>query len=205
MMKFFGLNERAAKQARKLPQLAGKPLIGRGTTAAVFDNGDTVLKLTSCEKTYRVFNDGAVKCEGPHFPKTVNNWGQVGTTKAGDPLYLFEQEKLEKLPLRKRSLPVVKEYRDFRTRYQKARWATYKEGTEHAIDVADRLSHDLELSPSVSEAFNSLAEWISDHGDAILDLHSDNVMMRPSTGEMVFVDPVVSDSQLSKARRRHGW
>lgn len=96
-MKILQLTDPGVKDViARHPALKGKTRIGRGFYSVVFDNGDTVLKLTADAHHYDLLQFYA---DSSCFPKVVVNHGYVGEQKRGEfPLYLLEIEKLVKVP-----------------------------------------------------------------------------------------------------------
>lgn len=100
---------------KAFPVLAGKALCGQGCYSAVFDNGDSVLKLT-CDHVYRDF---ICSCSGsPGVPKLIKDHGFIEDEEFGI-VHLLEIEKLtpldkwdhESLVLESKAIAQAIEYR----------------------------------------------------------------------------------------------
>lgn len=94
-MSVLKLKHPGTKHALTHPMLQGKKMIGRGWFCAVFDNGDTVLKLTMDTVQYGFYTD-YFRPQGQHFPTLIENHGVIGEQYESS-LFLVEMEKLTPL------------------------------------------------------------------------------------------------------------
>lgn len=123
----------------------------------------------------------AWRCVG--LPATVALHGQVGVSETGAPLWLFEQEKLTRLPqgssARKHALQVGRLLRGNLWRFE---WP-HQRLHDAAPHIAD---------PALAEAVTLLADYAEPVREELsIDLHASNVMLRPGTGQAVISDPFV--------------
>jgi hypothetical protein len=189
MWKALRTSDAGIKKARMHPAIAGKKIMARGAFSAVFDNGDTVLKLTLDQYAYMLGTDQVIGCQGRHFTEVSYNYGDVGEVD-GHAVYLFECEKLEPLPkggenraLARRICTQATTHANTHLRFHKRR-----EGLTLALQ---ELSMDEALPESLQEAFADLHKFASNVEDGWgLDLHSKNLMVRPADGALVISDPL---------------
>ncbi len=211
-MKALLLTDPAVKMIRRMPELAGKRPIGRGVFSAVFDGTrpDTVLKLTVDSRSYGLSNDGCVRCDGPHFPRVVNNFGEVGESiirQEEYPIYLYEVERLSKLQA---GSVAAKQARALLNASIRASGrAPYSPRSEHtALSIAtalvDEANDDETIPVSLHTALEDLRDWIGCHDDISIDLHRGN-LMQDSAGVLVINDPICHDSLLRSLRPRGFW
>lgn len=179
-------------------------MIGCGQFSAVFEGSrpDTIHKLTIDPVAYWLFNDGYVGVEGKHFPKTVEDYSDVGEVvihanlRSGRPrkvpIYLYEQERLQPLPMKSEQRKLAKKIID------KARGGTTVSvrsptGRVRDVDTAkaklETLASQEDLPESVREASEQLADFCDYYDDLFLDMHFGNFMVRPETGDLIFSDP----------------
>lgn len=186
MFKALSLSDPGVKAARRHAAIIGKKLLGRGSFCAVFDSGKTVHKLTLDRYAYMMGTDQVIGCSGEHFTRVLYNHGEVGAVDER-PLYLFECERLEKLP-RSGELRALARRIAARTRKHKL----YHMHNSPADSLAlEELSVDEELPVSLQDAFVDLHSFVHrvDEGWS-LDIHAANLMIRPSDGTLVLSDPL---------------
>lgn len=189
MFKALNLSDHGVKTARYHEAIAGKKVMARGAFSAVFDNGNTVHKLTLDSYAYMLATDGVIGCSGRHFTQVLHNYGEVGEVH-GCQLYLFECEKLEKLPkggpLRAQARRVCRQATTHASNH--IRFHGEHEGLTLAIQ---ELSMDEALPESLQEAFADLHKFASNVEEGWgLDLHSANLMVRPADSTLVISDPL---------------
>lgn len=199
-MKILKLNSPGTVDALRLPEFEGLKLIGRGAFCAVFDKGDTVLKLTadSVQSEFQRFGSDS---EIPCFPKLVQYHGEVG--KQGDlPLYMMEVEKLS--PFGKRATVSNKAWGDRKLLMSAAKEHHLDEALKHwkiknpihyntmiGTGVLQKLSEDERLSPLLRDACEWLAGFLSNYS-ASIDFHNGNFMLR---GDEIVLNDVVADNE----------
>ena len=183
--------------------LRGKQRIGRGFYSAVFDNGDTVLKLTADAHHYDLLQFYA---EGPHFPKVIVNHGYVGDQKAGEfPLYLLEIEKLVKVPSKTDNSKIVHKLCRTAARMMAAKTPIFERHADK-IDMARivpetfyQMSEDKDLPTQLREGLEQLGRFALDYEGVGMDFHPTNFMQREATGELVLSDPIMNILTFNKA------
>lgn len=197
-MSILNLKHWGTQQAMRHEALKGLPLIGRGMFCAVFDKGETVLKLTADRIQYGFYTDYTAPT-GDHYPRLVENYGEVGEQHE-HMLYLIEMEKLTKIgrradcpdlawEQRKAIISISEEWR------AKHVWKhSHVKNPIHYCRVTDlavlnAMSKDERLDESMRTVCEELAMFVSDY-DAGLDLHRGNFMLR---GETLVFNDVMSD------------
>jgi hypothetical protein len=188
MFKALNLSDAGVKAARCHEAIIGKKVLARGSFSAVFDTGNTVHKLTLDQYAYMLSTDQVIGCSSRHFTQVLFNHGEIGEVD-GHPLYLFECE-LEKLPksgpLRALARRVCRQATTHATSH--LRFHRKREGLTLAIQ---ELSMDESLPESVQEAFAELHQFASNVEEGWgLDLHSANLMVRPTDDTLVISDPL---------------
>jgi len=197
-MAFFNLHHWRMRQIRRENGLCGKKLLGRGLFAAVYDGGDTVLKLTACEKSYYLNRDYWAP-KGVHFPTLVNDFGMVGEYRDTG-IYLVEIEKLVKFPrgaVERRLIKKIVDCTESATEnhYVKNGW---KRMHDARVDALWTVAQEDWLPESMREALEGIQTFCFDYGDCVPDFHPGNFMMRPGTGDIVFSDPVATNSMIMR-------
>ena len=185
------------------PALVGKERIGRGFYSVVFDNGDTVLKLTADAHHYDLLQFYA---EGKCFPKVVNNYGYVGDQKRGKfPLYLLEIEKLVKVPGRTANSKIVHRLCRSAARMMEVKTPIFERHADK-IDMARivpetfyQMSENEELPAYVREGLEQLGRFALDYEGVGMDFHPSNFMQREATGDLVLSDPIMNILTFNKA------
>ena len=189
MFKALNLTDSGIKAARCHEAIAGKKVMARGAFSAVFDNGNTVHKLTLDKYAYMLCTDGVIGCSSRHFTQVFHNYGDVGEVD-GEPVYLFECEKLEKLPkagpLRALARRVCRQATTHASNH--IRFHREQEGLTLAIQ---ELAMDELLPETLQEGFADLHKFASNVEEGWgLDLHTANLMVRPSDSTLVISDPL---------------
>jgi hypothetical protein len=184
MFKALRLSDAGVKAARQHEAIIGKPVMARGAFSAVFDNGKTIYKLTLDRYAYLLGCDRMIACTGRHFTEVLYNFDQVGEVD-GCPLYLFECEKLEKLPKTGEVRALARK--------------VVKKCVTSSLRCLEALAKDESLPESLRDAFDDLSTFASnvEHGWSV-DIHSANLMMRPSDGELVLSDPLADWPTISR-------
>lgn len=185
------------------PALRGKKQIGRGFYSIVFDNGDTVLKLTADAHHYDLLQFYA---EGKSFPKVINNYGLVGEQVRGDfPLYLLEVEKLVKVPGKTLNSKIVHNLCRSAKRIMEVKTPVFERHADK-IDMARivpetfyQMSENEELPAYVREGLEQLGRFALDYEGVGMDFHPSNFMQREATGELVLSDPIMNILTFNKA------
>lgn len=189
MFKALRVSDSGIKAARQHEAIRGKKMLARGSFSAVFDTGNTVHKLTLDKYAYMLGTDRVIGCSGRHFTQVLSNHGEVGEVE-GQPVYLFECEKLEKLPktgpLRALARRVCRQATTHVCSH--FQFHRLKEGLTLAIE---ELSMDESLPESLQDAFADLHKFASNVEEGwSLDLHTANLMVRPADGTLVISDPL---------------
>ncbi|MFK3740915.1 hypothetical protein [Massilia sp. TN1-12] len=207
---YLQLRDAGVMRALRHPALRGLPRLARGAFCAVYDKGDTVLKLT-CDPVSYEFGAGFARPLGDHFPQLVDDFDCVGETRAGDPLYLFEVEKLQ--PIRRNTRREIKLAAGRLCESVDATWSKHRWSVRHSSSdsvasyrALQELAANEAFPNTVRDALSELALFAGNHG-AIVDFHQENVMLRNDT--IVLNDVVVGEEALGKFnRKRHpcgGW
>lgn len=195
-MSILNLKHPGTKLALRHEVLQGKQMIGRGWFAAVFDNGDTVLKLT-CDNVQYGFYTDYFRPQGEHFPKLVENYGHVGE-QYEHALFLVEMEKLTPVG-KKASCPeawvqrktILEVIESLRVKHcddmpQKINPVDYHcRLTEIVLTAA---SEDDRLTPAMRSVLEQIGSYVSNYHGA-MDFKPGNFMLRGDT--LVFNDVIV--------------
>ncbi len=185
------------------PALRGKKQIGRGFYSIVFDNGDTVLKLTADAHHYDLLQFYA---EGKSFPAVINNHGYVGEQTHGKfPLFLLEIEKLVKVPGKTVNSKIVHKLCRTASRMMAVKTPIFERHADK-IDMARivpetfyQMSEDEDLPAYVREGLEQLGRFSLDYEGVGIDFHPSNFMQREATGELVLSDPILNILTFNKA------
>ena len=203
-MKILHMTDPGVKNViRSHPALQGKKQIGRGFYSVVFDNGDTVLKLTADAHHYDLLQFYA---EGKSFPAVVQNHGCVGEQREGKfPLYLLEVEKLVKVPGKTLNSKIVHKLCRTAARMMAVKTPVFERHADK-IDMARivpetfyQMSEDEELPAYVREGLEQLGRFSLDYEGVGMDFHPSNFMQREATGELVLSDPILNILTFNKA------
>lgn len=208
MLNILRLDDKGTKEALTHPALAGKRKLARGKFSAVYDNGDTVLKVTtdsSCYELMKFYAQG-----NKRFPTTIRDFGVIGVQKLHDlNIYMVEVERLNKIStasieLRRLVRKICNQSADIM-----ATKAPIFERHQAKIAMARivpetlyQMSEDSDFTSDMREALEFIAQFSMDYDGIGLDFHSGNFMVR-NNGELVFSDPVCNILLIEKANRRH--
>lgn len=176
------------------------PLLGRGTSSAVFDNGNSVLKLTTDAPSYYLLRDYCAP-QGPHFPTLIADHGMLNEDDDDEPYYLVEVEKLTKVPrsggyqgVRRRLLDRIYNALVAAGIYKAGNMSRADHQRLCAVRALETVADEFYASMSLGEALEDLARFLLNY-EAQLDLHSANIMLRGET--LVFSDPVISPTTIN--------
>lgn len=205
MPNILQLTDPHVRAALRHPALAGKKRIGRGAFCAVYDNGDTVLKLTADAFQYRFYAEPHWFDDSPYFPRLVHDFEDVGETADGLSLFLVEMEKLDRvstLPACRRQVRQILKVADefYYPHFDRA----HKIRNQHerrkmvCIQTLDDMSVDERLEPGLQDALDRTRNFLSNH-DCAFDLHQANFMRR---GEQVVLNDVVADLETYERKNR---
>ena len=197
-MPVLKLNHCGTKRAMLHESLQGLPLIGRGMFCAVFDRGDTVLKLTADRIQYHFYTDYCAPT-GDYYPTLVQNHGPVGRQDETD-LYLVEMEKLTKIGLRAecsdrawiQRRELMKAYERHRCRLVSKFWHILNPVTfsnEVSSATLYEVSSDESLEEDIRDLCGELSTFVSDYACSA-DFHRANFMLR---GDQLVLNDVVAD------------
>lgn len=203
MPKILNFRHWGTKRARKHEAIKDLSIIGRGTFCAVYDKGDTVLKLT-CDEMQYYYSTDYCRPQGRHFPRLIKDHGEIG--EQGElGLYLFEVEKLKPV---KRKLCSERTWKTYNNLIQKANSYynpfVFTRGmsiSDESRVVLEKLAEDKSFSAGLRDALNDVAYFIGNYG-AISDMHRGNVMLR---GQTIVLNDVVCDGEMLSAHRRRHW
>ncbi|GEM_PF-2648845 len=186
----FVLDGAFVEKTRAAFPLAGKPLMDCGSTTEIYDAGDTIYRLASDGASHAfVIRAGS---EGLAVPKCFNDWGRLegdGDMAGYDDLWLAEFEKLVPLSvspeLESEVKAWIKAVLDLaevddplvieRDELERVRLAIPKCETPVSLAL-------------VAETMVFMCEQCLKES-ADLDFNETNLMMRPSTGEVLVTDP----------------
>ena len=184
MLNLFDPNVKKVRATHEA--LVGKRVKARGTYCAVFDNGDSVLKLTTCRASYYMVTDGVAACSGPNFPKLVNDYGEVA-----DDLFLYEVEKLK--PARSNS-EVCSLARKLAKRWEQSCYAK-SFFFRDCKSVVNESNLPIERKQNLIDSFDEMERFVGVFGfdEVSPDICERTIMTRPATGEFVWSDPFFLD------------
>lgn len=168
-------------------------LLGQGSFSAVYDApGDEVFKLTKCRATvdFLMHSYQYVRQGERHLPKLLRFEGVIGTDPHEmTPLYGVWIEKLRRPTRDERQLQRVRRcvldmiHRNGDTDDNLLRTAK-----------GELLHGKMTFDPELLQSLHRLHKIFVRLGDVSIDLHRDNIMVRPKTGELVINDPFIMDS-----------
>lgn len=198
-MAFLKLRDEGVKEAIRKCGLDALTRIGRGTFAAVYDKGDTVMKLTA-DRTFYELHSWYTQ-DNPHFATVIAEHGCVGVQQSTKtPLYLIEVEKLRPLQNatenKKLARALCKAARmTMISRGDVVRSLASRGLIDHSRIVPETLfqmadSKDLPIQESLREALRQIGSFSMDYDGVGLDFHQSNIMERVSDGTLVLCDPV---------------
>lgn len=167
-------------------------MIGRGATAAVYDMGDTVAKLTIDHESHEIYGHWAIR-DSIHKPRNVHSWGKVGEYNENHGFYLFEMEKLKRLSPGMPNYNIVRLIEgSFHSIYRRYRY-NIPFGSL-IVQMYEEIGS--KMPASLADYMLDVSKFADDRGIRI-DVTVANFMQRPSTGEIVFVDPVFNHVRLA--------
>jgi hypothetical protein len=181
------LTSKEVRRALEHAGLQGKEPIGRGRYSLVFDNGDTVLKLTTDRGVLDLQACQENACLPlPTLPKFHRVIGEVGQ-HAGRPLWLFEVERLDKLvsgsAQRKQALAIKRLQHGING-------VAIKESFHRVAELTCKLMSEAQtLAREWRDTFAALSEYAAGRHHLGCDFHPANFLTRPATGELVLNDP----------------
>lgn len=197
-MRVLDLTESSVKLVRRrIPQLAGKRALARGTFAAIFEATDAqgqilpdrVLKLTM-DPSHHAFLTDPYAPSGTHHPVVFENFGDVGENDRGDTLYLVEMERLVPLPrggeLRKTAARVMSE--SFKVDERRL-FRVVNEGEDRQLQKADFL---------LNQYLRELNSFVVNYDCSLDHQVGANFMARASTDTLVFSDPVYDNRMYAR-------
>lgn len=186
------LDRRTVQYREKLnhPLIRDKKILGTGLFSTVFDNGDTVLKLTIDNYSHDLFGDH--RFHSVYMPKETHSWGCLGPYGTdGQHFWLLEMEKLDKLK------PGMNGYK-FVTQIEKLVFQA-RQHMEFEVPSAITLIDTMwDLAPREIAGKDDLWDHLmdladfADHHNAMIDTHRGNWMRRRGGGPIVFADPLVN-------------
>lgn len=196
------LNHPGTRAALWHEKLRGKKRIARGEFSAVYDNGDTILKVTADSTHYELFVGPFAIESSKHTPVIVENHGIIGDQE-DLPLYLIEVEKLVKVPAGSDAKRLARKIIN-QSCEAFSRSVTITKGDQNRASYLtfDALSKEDCYSQELRDTFREIAMFIADFEHANFDLHMGNFMVRPSTGDLVIVDPLCNSQALLESRAR---
>lgn len=181
-MAVLDMRRKGARALMNHPALKDKEIIGRGSFCSVFDNGRSVLKMTTDVHQYDLYTAGM---DNPIFPKLHKSYGQIGLL-GESPVYLVEMEKLEEIDRDSQAFNFIKKIRHDYAKVFPCHDENYTEAycsTEALI----RLSEQESFSPRLKSGLLDLADFMVGRS-CTADFHHRNFMTRGS--QIVFNDPV---------------
>ena len=169
------------------PRLEGLPQIGEGEHCRVYDEGNgRVLKVTDCPAAHTFLTDPDSP-RGRHYPVVHADYGEVGRTERGLPIYMVEMERL--LPLEVGTLPWAVARTISSTYEQGCRsWMSFGENMT-TLAFGSLLRTPLGLSQDIHDALQGLYGFVQSNQLRADFLKTENMMMRED-GTLVFSDPV---------------
>jgi hypothetical protein len=211
VVKALRLDNRDVKLAMNHPLLKDKKPIGRGVFSAVFEGTrkNTVLKMTVDDISYCLLNDWTVGVKHRHFPRVIENHGDIGAVRISGmqyPIYLYEVERLEKLKNgsdTKRLAQMISRSKDKVHWNSISRWDDYT----RAYMELTIMARDAMLPRSIRNALSLLSDFCSNMPGSTLDMHLGNFMQRKN-GELVITDPLANVEIMNSASAqlsRRGW
>lgn len=190
MSAHFVLDGEFVEKTRSTFPLKGKELIDCGSTTEIYDGGDTIYRLASDGASHTfVIRAGF---EGLAVPKCLNDWGRLegeGDEAGYDDLWLAEFEKLVPLSVSPELENEVKLWIKAVLDLAKVDQSLVIErGELERVQLAiPNCTTPASLS-LVAETMVFMCEQCLKEG-ADLDFNETNLMMRPSTGEVLVTDP----------------
>ena len=201
-MRLLKLDHWAVRRAVREHNLNQYPRIGRGTFCAVYDKGDTVLKLTCDEKAYWFVRD--MQDAGPWFPRLIADHHKVAAMGERD-VYLIEVEKLTRIRANSKPWKRVVELGDklhtqYKSFHNKADLTELDRHRYASVHAFYRMADDDTLDEDTQEAFGRVAQWMSNY-ECGHDFSAQNVMLRGT--QLVFNDVIADTASLLKAGKEY--
>lgn len=181
-MPALDMRRKGGRALLKHPALKSKEIIGRGSFCSVFDNGDTVLKMTTDKHQFDLYTAGL---DNPIFPRLHRNHGEIGTL-GGAPVYLVEMEKLGEISRDSEQFEFIRAIRKHYAQVFPCHDENYTEAhcsAEALIRLVDQESFAFRLKSGILD----LAEFMVGR-NCVADFHHRNFMTRGS--QIVFNDPI---------------
>lgn len=205
------LTEPGVKAALRHDALKGAKKIGRGMFAAVYEKGDTILKVTCDANQYAMYRDPHHP-DGPYFPVTLKDYGDIGETSDGLPIYLVEQERLDKLrggPIEVyRAAKAVatfmgeetnRKYREMRHRGSYTmRDADMQQRA--SIEALESAACNKDFAPELRASMLDIAVFVANYEGVAADFGMSNMMRRGS--QLILNDVVCHGPSVDRARSR---
>jgi hypothetical protein len=186
----FVLDGDFVERIRASYPLDGRKPIDCGSSTEIYDGGDTIYRLASDGASHTfVIRAGS---EGLAVPKCLNDWGRLksdGDEAGEDDLWLAEFEKLMPLSV----LPELESEVKLWIKVVLERAET-QDSLVTARDELERVRRAISKCETptslslVAETMVFMCEQCLKEG-ADLDFNETNLMMRPSTGEVLVTDP----------------
>jgi hypothetical protein len=186
----FVLDGDFVERIRASYPLDGRKPIDCGSSTEIYDGGDTIYRLASDGASHTfVIRAGS---EGLAVPKCLNDWGRLksdGDEAGEDDLWLAEFEKLMPLSV----LPELESEVRLWIKVVLERAET-QDSLVTARDELERVRRAISKCETptslslVAETMVFMCEQCLKEG-ADLDFNETNLMMRPSTGEVLVTDP----------------
>ena len=197
-MSILQLRDPGVRRAMQHPALTGRKKLARGSFCAVYDAGDTVLKLTCDAKQYALYADYTAPT-GDYFPRLVENHGHIGETSSGLSIYLVEMEKLDRVgrdaPLETKRLArqllnsIEEPFDRSLHRHVGGRVPIVEAAKRASIEALDAVSEDESLPEDLRDSLADLGVFVSNY-DCSADFHMANLMRR---GNQLVLNDVVTD------------
>ena len=184
ILKLTDLNVRHLRATH--PAFAGTRLLARGTFCAVFEMSDTsrVLKLTT-DRAHANYLTDCLSPQGEYKPEVLKTHDIDVETEHGLPLYLFEVERLQKVPAGSPAKKLASRLMRF--------------CDEHA-HFPEKLTDIEGMTASLAQFLKEL-NWFIANYDVKADLKMDNFMQR-ADGTLVMSDPVFDSKLLHQEYQR---
>ncbi len=207
-MRILDLTDPKVKSlVRHHPMLKGLKRIARGSFCAVYDKGDTVVKLT-CDRTTYAFSVERLVEKSVYFPRLVAEERNVGEMCNGTDLHILEMEKLTPFT---RNTPVeLKRAANgilnmFMAEYHSVSYSRHSSIADNhkfkTVRALQNLGDNTALDPVLRHALDQLAMFCANY-DCGHDFQRSNLMLR---GDQIVFNDVVADIQsLIRAQRAHG-